>query len=441
MIPRYEKSDISIIWADENKFKTYLKVELAILASLEKAQRIPPGVCEKISNTAKIDVARIEEIEKTVKHDIIAFTTSITEKLPPAVGKYFHFGVTSSDIIDTALNLQIKASLDVIFPIFSQTLHALYKRAVELQKVITIGRSHGMYAEPMSFGQKLLGHYSEFSRRYRDLKKIYEEELTTQFSGAVGNYTIVSPELEESATARLGLKCEAVSTQIIPRDRIAKILSCTSLLAAAMERLCVELRHLHRSEVHEFEEGFSKGQKGSSIMPHKKNPISSENLSGLARVLRSHYQLALDNVILWHERDISHSSAERLYLPDHFGLLAYALERLSQTIENGNFLVEEIEGRVWSQYNYLSSYYLHQLIEQTDHKREELYYFVQEAAFQTKASNRPEAFTQALEAILKKNNIQISLRASTQEEIRRIYLGHTAQIFARTMREFPLPTL
>ncbi|MEK6623720.1 MAG: lyase family protein, partial [Bdellovibrionota bacterium] len=325
------------------------------------------------------------------------------------------------------------------FPLFSRTLHALHNRAVELQNVITIGRSHGMYAEPMSFGQKLLGHYSEFSRRYRDLKRVYEEELTSLFSGAVGNYTIVSPSLEESASARLGLTTEVVSTQIIPRDHIAKIVSCTSLLAAAIERLCVELRHLHRSEVHEFEEGFSKGQKGSSIMPHKKNPISSENLSGLARVLRSHYHLALDNAVLWHERDISHSSTERLYLPDHFGLLAYTLERLAQTIENGIFLVEDIEARVWSQYTYLSSYYLHQLIEQTNHKREELYYFVQEAAFQAKAANRPEAFTHSLEEILKKNNIQISLRPSTQEEIRRIYLGHTSHIFARTIGQFPLP--
>jgi len=441
MIPRYELKEISAIWTDEHKFKTYLKVELAILEAFEESRLVPPGTCQKIKEKATISPSRIDEIEKTVKHDVIAFTTSITENLAPDLGKYFHYGVTSSDIIDTALSLQIKESLQVIHLSLKQFLSTLLKKAEEHRTVMTIGRSHGMYAEPMGLGQKILGHFVEFARREEELQHILNTEFTAQFSGAVGNYTIVTPELEKIAATKLGLKVEPVSTQVIPRDRHAKILQWGALLGAAVERFCVELRHLHRSEVNEFEEGFSAGQKGSSIMPHKKNPIAAENLTGMARILKSHANIALENIPLWHERDISHSSAERLMLPDHFGILQYVLKRLNGTLENGIFKTENIEQRVLSQFAYLSSYYLHDLIKNTDIKREELYYFVQQAAFQTQSHSngvpKPESFTNHLSQVLKEKGINYQPKHSTVEEIRRIYLKSVDEVFQRVRNQYP----
>ena len=278
MIPRYEAKKITSIWSDENKYRTFLNIELELLRALEEKNIIPSGIAKIVSQKAQINTSRIEEIELTTRHDVIAFCSSITEQLPTDIGKYFHYGVTSSDIIDSALTLQIKASIEIALQSLDHFLHALKDRAIETKMLMTIGRSHGMYAEPMSFGQKLLGHYAEFKRRRNELEEFYKNELTIQFSGAVGNYTILSPEIEESIALKLGVKVEAVSTQIIPRDRIAKLISITTLLANAIERLAVEIRHLHHSDVNEVAEGFRSGQKGSSTMPHKKNPISTENL-------------------------------------------------------------------------------------------------------------------------------------------------------------------
>lgn len=437
MISRYEKKEISQIWKDHHKFETYLKVELAILKALE-GDKVPAGTAEIIKSKAVINPERINEIEKTTRHDIIAFCTSITENVEPEVGKYFHFGVTSSDIIDSSITIQIKESLDIILPIFKRLLKTLHSRALEMKSVLTMGRSHGMYAEPMSFGQKLLGHYSEFARRYKELKCFYDNELTVQFSGAVGNYCILTPEHEKKAAKLLGLNVEPVSTQVIPRDRIAKLVMLNALTANAIERLSVEIRHLHRSDVGELHEGFKKGQKGSSTMPHKKNPISGENLTGMARILRSHTSIAMDNIILWHERDISHSSAERMYLPDHFGVLAYALERLDETVRDLVFHNEVIEARVLEGTNYLSSYYLHHLVENTNVKREELYYWVQDAAFIGQQKSSAEAFHNKLLEISKEKGHELNLPKPDLEEIRRIYTCQTDKVFERSMEQYPL---
>jgi adenylosuccinate lyase len=337
------------------------------------------------------------------------------------------------------MNLQIKRSLDLIRPAFKALLHSLHKRSVEMKDIMTIGRSHGMYAEPMSFGQKLLGFYNEFSRHYKAWETWYDENLTIQFSGAVGNYTILTPEQEEKAAESLRMKVEPLSTQVIPRDRLASLISIHALIASAMERFCVEIRHLHRSDVAELHEGFKKGQKGSSTMPHKKNPISGENLTGMARVLRSHVHMALENIVLWHERDISHSSTERLYLPDNLGLMLYSLERLTDTVDNLVFHHEVIENRVFEQHNYLSSYYLHQLLKQTDVKREELYYFVQEAAFKSQSEPEATAFHRELVTICKDKNITVDLTTPTKEELKNIYLGSTDQVFHRSLEQYPLP--
>jgi adenylosuccinate lyase len=302
-----------------------------------------------------------------------------------------------------------------------------------------MGRSHGMYAEPMSFGQKLLGFYCEFYRRYKELLDYKENELTVQFSGAVGNYTILTPEEEKKAAQILGLKVEPVSTQILPRDRIAKLININSQIANAIERIAVEFRHLQRSEVNEVLEGFSKGQKGSSTMPHKKNPISSENLTGMSRMLRSHVTMASENCILWHERDISHSSAERMYLPDNLGILFYSLKRLNGTLKNFYFNTREMERKVEENFVYLSSYYLHQLIAHSKCSREDLYALVQEAAFEGQKSASKTVFFQKLEELLKKKKIPFKLPSPDFDEIKKIYLKHTDKVFQRALKEYPPP--
>lgn len=434
MIPRYESREITPIWSDENKYRTFLKIELELLRALEEKKIIPAGIAKTIEATAVIKTARIDEIELITRHDVIAFCSSITEQVPADIGKYFHYGVTSSDVIDSALTLQIQASLVVVLKAYDRFLEALKKRAIETKMVMTLGRSHGMYAEPMSFGQKLLGHYAEFKRRKNDLEEFMKNELTIQLSGAVGNYTILSPEIEESVALKLGLKVEDVSTQIIPRDRLAKLISITSLVANAIERLAVEIRHLHHSDVREVAEGFRAGQKGSSTMPHKKNPISAENLTGLSRYLRSHLTLALENSILWHERDISHSSAERLYLPDHFGILTYALDRFSTTIELLEIDKAVIEGKVLSHTHYLSSFYLHFLISNCESlTREELYSIIQAASFDQEAKTSPVKFREYIQNELKNKKVEILLPEVTPVGLKEIYLKSVEHIFKRVL--------
>lgn len=434
MIPRYEAREMTPIWSDENKYRTFLRIELELLRALEEKKLIPAGIAGTIESKAVINPARIDEIELTTRHDVIAFCTSITEQFPPDIGKYFHYGVTSSDVIDSALTLQLKSSLDIVMKSYDQFLEALKARAVETKMLMTLGRSHGMYAEPMSFGQKLLGHYAEFKRRKIELEEFYKTDLTIQLSGAVGNYTILTPDIEEKVATRLGVKVEDVSTQIIPRDRLAKLISITSLIANAIERLAVEIRHLHHSDVREVAEGFRKGQKGSSTMPHKKNPISSENLTGLSRYLRSHLTLALENCILWHERDISHSSAERLYLPDHFGILVYALDRFTTTLNMLEIDGDVIEGKVLAHTHYLSSFYLHFLISNCQSlTREDLYAIIQAASFDKEAKTEPGKFRDFIQGELKNRNIDIKLPAVTAEGLRDIYLKSVDHIFKRVL--------
>lgn len=430
MIERYNVPEISSIWSLENKYRLFMEVELAILKAQEGG-RVPAGLSDKIRKSVKVDVSRIAQIEETTKHDVIAFCSSITEQLSPEDGRFFHFGVTSSDIIDTATSLQLKQSYHYVLKELEQVTNSLMVRAQETKEVIALGRSHGMNAEPMSFGQKILGHYAEFKRRFNDYKELEKKEFTGQFSGAVGNYTILSPQIEKEALTSLNLAVEDVSTQVIPRDRLAKIIQLHALIACAIERFAVEERHLHHSDIGELHEGFSKGQKGSSIMPHKKNPISGENLTGLARVLRSHASIALDDTVLWHERDISHSSAERLYLPDNFGLMVYSLRRLKKTIDELIFHPEVIESKWKKNFNYLSSYYLHYLIENTTKSREELYKIIQEAAFKTNETGDIESFSSVLIDFLKRESITLDLPVIKLADIKDIYLGAVDEVFIR----------
>ncbi|MFL5784632.1 MAG: adenylosuccinate lyase [Bacteriovoracaceae bacterium] len=383
MINRYDVKDISQLWTDESRFRYYLKVELAHLRTLEESGLVPKGTAAKMEN-AKINPTRIEEIEKVTNHDVIAFCTSVTEQYPAEDGRYFHFGITSSDVIDTAYSLIMRDSMAVIEKDLKALEEALKNKANETSDLLCIGRSHGIYAEAMVFGQKFLSFQAEIKRRMTDWTHVIGE-LTGQLSGAVGNYTVVTPEQEVATLTKLGLKPEPVSTQVIPRDRYALTVEIGALIGSLLERMATEFRLLQHSDVDEVREGFSKGQKGSSTMPHKKNPISSENIAGMARMLRSHVVPALENCALWHERDISHSSVERMLLPDHFGLLSYALRRMKNVVENLVIDREKIEAKVSQNEKIYSSYILHHLIKMNpDKKREELYELVQKAFFESK---------------------------------------------------------
>ncbi len=390
MINRYDVKDISDLWTDESRFRYYLKVELAHLRTLEESGMVPKGTADKMTN-AKINPDRIAEIEKVTNHDVIAFCTSVTEQYAPEDGRFFHFGITSSDVIDTAHALLMKDSMAVIEKDLASLEEALKNKASETSDLLCMGRSHGIFAEAMVFGQKFLSFQAEIKRRRIDWTHI-TGELTGQLSGAVGNYTVVTPEQEVATLAKLGLKVEPVSTQVIPRDRYALTVQIGALIGSLLERMATEFRLLQHSDVDEVREGFAKGQKGSSTMPHKKNPISSENIAGMARMLRSHVIPALENCALWHERDISHSSVERMLLPDHFGLLSYSLRRMKNVVENLVIDREKIEAKVSGNEKIYSSYVLHHLIRMNpEKKREELYEIVQKAFFDSNSKEELKA--------------------------------------------------
>lgn len=401
MIPRYEIPEISSLWSEEGKFTYYLQVEIAHLKTLEEEGLVEKGLADKMAK-AKVNPARIGEIEKVTNHDVIAFCTSITEQFPAELGRYFHFGITSSDIIDTAHALLIKKSMEIIQKDLETLKAALRKRAEETSDLLCIGRSHGISAEAMVFGQKFLSFEAELTRRISEWKEA-SENITGQLSGAVGNYTVVTPEQEAKTLKRLGLKVESVSSQVIPRDHYAKIISIGTLIGSLFERMAIEFRLLQHSDIDEAREGFSKGQKGSSTMPHKKNPISSENITGMARLLRSHIIPALENCSLWHERDISHSSVERMIFPDHFGLLAYSARRMKNVVENLVINRERIQQKVENNEKIYSSFVLHKLIQMNPEKtREELYEVVQEAFF---ISSDKESLRRNLESLLNSKKI------------------------------------
>ncbi len=335
MIDRYSRKEIKDIWEDHNKYSLWLKIELAAAESMEKLNIIPRGVTKKVKSKAKINVQRILIIEKKVKHDVIAFLTSITEKVGKDA-KYLHKGMTSSDVLDTCFNLQLKQSGEILLADINALLRSIKKQAIKHKYTLCIGRSHGIHAEPITFGLKLLTFYQEFLRNEKRLKSSIDEISTCAISGAVGTFANIDPRVEKYVANKLGLKVEPISTQIIPRDRHAQFFSTLAIIASSIERFATEIRHLQRTEVLEVEEFFGKKQKGSSAMPHKKNPILSENLTGLARLIRSCIVPALENISLWHERDISHSAVERNIGPDATIGLDFALNRLNEVVKNLN---------------------------------------------------------------------------------------------------------
>ncbi len=335
MIERYSRKEIKSIWEDKNKYSIWLKIELAAAEAMEKMKIIPRGVSKKVKSKAKINVKRILEIEDKVKHDVIAFLTSITEKAGKEA-RYLHKGMTSSDVLDTCFNLQLKQSGEILLKDINKLLNSIKRQAIKHKYTLCIGRSHGIHAEPTTFGLKMLTFYQEFLRNKKRLENSIKEISTCAISGAVGTFANINPKVESYVAKKLKLSVEPISTQIIPRDRHAQYFSTLGIIASSIERFATEIRHLQRTEVLEVEEFFGKKQKGSSAMPHKKNPILSENLTGLARLIRSSVIPSLENIALWHERDISHSAVERNIGPDATIALDFALSRLDNVVKNLN---------------------------------------------------------------------------------------------------------
>ncbi len=333
MIPRYTRPEMAKIWEPENKFKIWLDIELKACEAFNKLGLVPDKALKKIKERARFDIQRIDEIEKIVKHDVIAFLTCVGEYIGEE-SRYLHFGMTSSDVLDTAFAVQLKQAGELLLKDIDELMEVLKNKAFEYKDTPVIGRSHGVHAEPTTFGLKMAVFYEEMKRNKERLINAIENISYGQISGAVGNFANINPFVEEYVCNALGLKPEPVSTQIIQRDRHAHFFSTLAIIASTIEQIAIEIRHLQRTEVREAEEYFSEGQKGSSAMPHKRNPIISENLTGLARIVRSYVIPALENIPLWHERDISHSSVERIIGPDATIALDYMLYRTTELIKN-----------------------------------------------------------------------------------------------------------
>ncbi len=333
MIDRYTRPEMAAVWTQENKYRKWLKVELLACEAWSKLGRVPKGAVDNIKKKAAFDPARVDEIELEVKHDVIAFLTNVAEHVGPDA-RYIHLGLTSSDVLDTALAMQMKDAADIIMKDIKRFMEVIKARALEHRMTPMIGRSHGIHGEPITFGLKMALWYDEMKRNLKRMKDAREVAAYGKISGAVGTFANVEPFVEEYVCKKAGLKPAPVSTQVVQRDRHAQYMNALAMIASSLEKFAIEIRHLQRTEVYEAEEFFSKGQKGSSAMPHKRNPIASENISGLARVVRANALAAYENIALWHERDISHSSVERVILPDSTILVDYMLRRFTGVVEN-----------------------------------------------------------------------------------------------------------
>ncbi len=332
MIPRYTRAEMGRMWSEENRFRTWLKVEIAATETLAEAGIVPKQAARAIRDLADFRLERIREIEAEVRHDVIAFTTAVAEFVGPE-SRWFHYGLTSNDVVDTAQALLIHEASEIIAADLRELSDVLKRRAFEFKDTPMIGRTHGIHAEPITFGFKLANWYSETQRNIERFDRAAEDMRVGKFSGAVGTFAHLTPELEEKMCARLGLKAAAISSQVIQRDRHANYLATLAVIACTLDKIATEIRHLQRTEVREVEEYFSEKQKGSSAMPHKRNPVTCEQISGLARVVRANAQAGFENVALWHERDISHSSVERVILPDSTSLTDYMLSKTTNLLD------------------------------------------------------------------------------------------------------------
>ncbi|TCV64411.1 adenylosuccinate lyase [Neorhizobium sp. R1-B] len=430
MIPRYSRPEMVAIWSPETKYRIWFEIEAHACDALAAIGVIPKSAAETIwekGGKAEFDVARIDEIEAVTKHDVIAFLTHLAEFVGPD-SRFVHQGMTSSDVLDTCFNVQLVRATDLLLSDIDKLLEALKRRAFEHKDTVTIGRSHGIHAEPTTFGVKLAQAYAEFDRNKTRLLEARDEIATCAISGAVGTFANIDPRVEEHVAAAMGLKPEPVSTQVIPRDRHAMYFATLGVIASSIERLAIEIRHLQRTEVLEAEEYFSPGQKGSSAMPHKRNPVLTENLTGLARMVRSYALPAMENVALWHERDISHSSVERMIGPDATVTLDFALARMTSVIdkllvypENMMKNMNKFRGLVHSQRVLLA-------LTQAGVSREDAYRLVQRNAMKVWEEGKD-----FLEELLGDEEVRAAL---TEEDIREKFdLGyhtkHVDTIFSR----------
>jgi len=379
MLERYSRPAMRELWTLENKFRVWLEVELAVTKAWTEMGRVPQEACDEIHAKADFELDRILEIEETTKHDVIAFLTAVEEKVGPS-SRYIHLGCTSSDIVDTANGVLLTRAGDILAEGIDRILCVLKDMAHKHKGLICMGRTHGIHAEPTTYGLKFTGFYAEFMRHKERFEAARENIRVGKLSGAVGTFAANDPELEERTCAILGLKPDPHSTQVVQRDRYAQFFTALAMLAGGIERLGLELRHLQRTEVLEVEEGFSKGQKGSSAMPHKKNPISAENLCGLARVIRSNSVAAMENQALWHERDISHSSVERVIMPDTTALMDYMLHRMSGVLECLVVKEDNIQRNLMGSFGLFYSQRVLGMLINAGLKRQEAYEMVQKVA-------------------------------------------------------------
>ncbi len=412
MIPRYTRKEMGNIWSEENKFRKWLEVEIAVCEAWAELGKIPTDALTEIKEKADFDIKRIDEIEATVKHDVIAFLTAVAEKVGP-VSRYVHMGLTSSDVVDTALALQIREAAELIMEDLEKLKSLFREKAFQYRDTICMGRSHGVHAEPTSFGLRFALWYEETKRNIERLTSAIDRISVGKISGAVGTFSNMPPDIEEIALKKLGLKPEPVATQVVQRDRHAEFLSVLALIAALVEKIAVEIRHLQRTEVLEAEEPFTEGQKGSSAMPHKRNPVGCENLSGLARLVRSNAFAAYENIALWHDRDISHSSVERVIIPDNCILIDYMLNRLYGIIKDLRVYPEKMLKNIELSYGLYNSQRVLLALVEKGITREEAYKIVQSNAMHSWKEGKP-----FMELLLKDENIKKYL---TNDEIKSIF--------------------
>jgi len=379
MIPRYSRKEMSDIWELESKFRIWLEIEIAVCEVYAEKGIIPAEDLKIIKEKADFSVDRILEIENEVHHDVIAFTTAVAENVGPS-SRFIHYGLTSSDVVDTALSVQMKKAGEILVRDLEQVIDVLKENSLKYKNTHCMGRSHGVHAEPTTFGVKMALYYEAFKRSRERIVRAIDNISYGKLSGAVGTFSNISPEIEEEVCRRLGLKPDPVSTQVIQRDRHAEYMSAIAITAGTLDQLATEIRHLQRTEVREIEEPFQKGQKGSSAMPHKRNPILSERITGLSRVIKSNMNVALENITLWHERDISHSSAERVIFPDSTIALDYLLNRIVFILKNLHLYPENMQANIDRTGGLFYSQSLLLLLIEKGFSREDAYKMVQDMA-------------------------------------------------------------